>query len=151
MALREMDKMIRNGISEEDFEATRAFLRSYIKLYVKSPTQQLGYLMDSKMYGRENYIEELDNLLADLTLADVNNAIKTYMQIDNMKITIVTDKSEAKELARSLRMNLPSPMSYSNLVKAGLPQEVLNDDDETTVFKLNIKSVKIVDSKDTFK
>ncbi len=151
MALREMDKMIRNGISEEDFEATRAFLRSYIILYVKSPTQQLGYLMDSKMYGRENYIEELDNLLADLTLADVNNAIKTYMQIDNMKITIVTDKSEAKELARSLRMNLPSPMSYSNLVKAGLPQEVLNDDDETTVFKLNIKSVKIVDSKDTFK
>ena len=151
MALREMDKMIKNGISEEDFEATRAFLRSYIKLYIKSPSQQLGYLMDSKMYGRENYIEELDNLLADLTLADVNNAIKKYMQIDNMKITIVTDKSEAKELAGSLKMNLSSPMSYSNLVKAGLPQEVLNDDDETAKFKLNIKSVKIVDSKNTFK
>jgi len=151
MALREMDKMIKNGISEKDFEATRAFLRSYIKLYVKSPSQQLGYLMDSKMYGRENYIEELDKLLVDLTLADVNNAIKKYMQIDNMKITIVTDKSEAKELAGSLRMNLSSPMSYSNLVKAGLPQEVLNDDEETAEFKLNIKSVKIVDSKDTFK
>ncbi|MCZ6701414.1 MAG: hypothetical protein O6940_00065, partial [Ignavibacteria bacterium] len=63
----------------------------------------------------------------------------------------VTDKSEAKELAGSLRMNLSSPMSYSNLVKAGLPQEVLNDDEETAGFKLNIKSVKIVDSKDTFR
>ena len=151
MALREMDKMIKNGISEEDFEATRAFLRSYIKLYVKSPSQQLGYLMDSKMYGRENYIEELDNLLADLTLSDVNNAIKKYIQIDNMKITIVTDKSEAKELAGSLRMNLSSTMSYSSLVKAGLSEKVLNEDDETAGFKLNIKSVKVVDSKDTFK
>jgi zinc protease len=151
MALREMDKMIKNGISQEDFETTRAFLRSYIKLYIKSPTQQLGYLMDSKMYGRENYIEELDKLLADLNLEDVNNAIKKYMQIDNMKITIVTDKSEATQLAKSLKNNLVSPMSYSNQVKSGLPNEVLVEDNETANFKLNVKSVKIVDSKDTFK
>ncbi len=103
MALREMDKMIKNGLSEEDFEATRTFLKSYIRLYIKSPEQQLGYLMDSKMYGRENYIEELSELLSDLTLEDVNDAIKKYMQIDNMKITIVTDVSEAEPLAESLK------------------------------------------------
>ncbi|MCK7516844.1 MAG: hypothetical protein MZV64_03545 [Ignavibacteriales bacterium] len=99
MALREMDKMIKKGISEEDFKVTRAFLQSYIKLYAQSPDQQLGYLMDSKMYGRKNYIEELGGLLSKLTLSDVNNAIKKYMQIDNMKITIVTDISEAESLS----------------------------------------------------
>ena len=151
MALREIDKMISNGISEEDFEATRAFLKSYIKLYIKSPSNQLGYLMDSKMYGRENYIEELDKLLAELTLEDVNNAINKYFQIDNMKITIVTDKSEAQALAKSLKNNLTSPMSYSNVVKAGLPEEVISEDSETENFKLNVKKVTIVDSKDTFK
>ena len=93
MALREIDKMIKNGLSQEDFEATRAFLQSYIRLYIKSPEQQLGYLMDSKMYGRENYIEELGTLLSKLTLDDVNSAIKKYMQIDNMKITIVCKRS----------------------------------------------------------
>ena len=151
MALREIDKMINNGISVEDFEATRAFLRSYIKLYIKSPSNQLGYLMDSKMCGRENYIEELDKLLADLTLEDVNNAINKYFQIDNMKITIVTDKSEAQALANSLKNNLTSPMSYSNVVKAGLPEEILSEDLETENFKLNVKKVTIIDSKDTFK
>lgn len=151
MALREMDKMIKNGISQEDFETTRAFLQSYIKLYIQSPEEQLGYLMDSKMYGRENYIEELGNLLSKLTLEDVNNAIKKYMQIDNMKITIVTDVSEAEPLAESLRNNSPSPMSYSNLVKSGLPEDVLKEDAETENFKLNVKNVTIVDSKDTFK
>ena len=151
MALREMDKMIKNGLSEEDFEATRAFLKSYIRLYIKSPDQQLGYLMDSKMYGRENYIEELSELLSDLTLEDVNNAIKKYMQIDNMKITIVTDVSEAQPLAESLKNNTISPMTYSNLVKAGLSEDILSEDAATENFKLNVKNVSVVDSKDTFK
>jgi len=151
MALREMDKMINNGISQEDFEATRAFLKSYIKLYIKSPDEQLGYLMDSKMYGRKNYIEELGKQLSKLTLDDVNSAIKKYMKIDNMKIAIVTDVSEAEPLAESLRNNSPSPMSYSNSVKAGLPEDVLKEDTETENFPLNVKNVSIVDSKDTFK
>ena len=151
MALREMDKMIKNGLSQEDFEATRAFLKSYIRLYIKSPEQQLGYLMDSKFYGRENYIEELSGLLSELTLDDVNNAINKYFQIENMKITIVTDVSEAEPLAKSLKENLPSPMSYSNIVKAGLPEEVLKEDEATEDFKLNVKNVTIINSADTFK
>jgi zinc protease len=73
------------------------------------------------------------------------------MQIDNMKITIVTDVSEAEPLANSLRQNLPSPMSYSNQVKQGLSEEVLKEDAETENFRLNVKNVTIVDSKDTFK
>ena len=151
MALREMDKMIKNGMSQEDFEATRAFLQSYIKLYIQTPDEQLGYLMDSRMYGRKDYIKELGTLLSNLTLEDVNNAIKKYMQIDNMDVTIVTDKSEAEPLAESLRNNTPSPMSYSNQVKAGLGDEILKEDKATEDFKLNIKSVKVVDSQDTFK
>jgi zinc protease len=151
MALREMDKMIQNGIPEEDFELTRAFLRSYIKLYIKSPDQQLGYLMDSKAYGRDNYINELDELLSKVSNEDVNNAIKKYFQIENMKITIVTDKTEAQALANSLKNNTSSPMSYSNIVKAGLSEEILNEDKATENFKLNVKKVTIIDSKDTFK
>ncbi len=151
MALREMDKMIKNGISQEDFEITRTFLQSYIKLYIQSPSQQLGYLMDSRMYGRFNYIEELGNLLSILTVDDVNEAITKYMQIENMKITIVTDVSEAEPLAKSLKENLPSSMSYSTTVKAGLPEDVLKEDEETENFKLNVKEVTIIDSKDTFK
>jgi zinc protease len=151
MALREMDKMIKNGLSQEDFEATRAFLQSYIRLYIKNPDQQLGYLMDSKVYGRENYIEELGVLLSKLTLDDVNNAIKKYFQINNMKITIVTDVSETEPLAESLKNNLSSPMSYSDLVKAGLSEDILSEDTATENFPLNVKNVTIVDSKDTFK
>lgn len=150
-AIHELDKLIKNGLTEEEFEATRTFLQSYIKLYTQTPEKQLGFLMDSKYYERKNYINELSALLERVTLKDVNSAIKKYWQVDNMFVTIVTDESEAEPLAESLKNNSPSPMSYSNLVKEGLPKEILEEDNEVANYKLNIKSVKIVGSADTFK
>ncbi len=151
MAIREFDLLIKNGMTKEQFEETRTFLRSYIKLYAQSPAAQLGWLMDSKFYGRVNYLAELDELLSKVTLADVNKALRKYWQTENMFITIVTDVSEAEALAKSLKENTPSPMSYSNLVKSGLPKDILEEDDKVANYKLNVKSVTIVNSADTFK
>ncbi len=150
LAIREIEKLINEGMSKKDFEDTREFLRSYIKLYVQEPEERLGYLMDSKFYERKDYISELDTLLANLTLDDVNNAIKKYWQVNNMYITIVTDESEAEKLAESIEGNLTSPMSYSNLVKEGLPLDIINEDDVVADYKLNIKSVSIINNEDTF-
>lgn len=151
LAIREVNDLVTNGMTKEDFELTRQFLRSYNKLYIQTPERQLGFLMDSRFYGRKNYISEIDALLAKLTVNDVNKAIKKYWQTKNMFITIVTDDSEAEPLKNALEQNKPSPMSYSNLVSAGLPKTVVQEDEKIATFPLNVKSVKIVSSKDTFK
>jgi zinc protease len=151
MAVSEVDKLINVGMSQEDFEATRAFLRSYMKLYISTPAEQLGYRMDSNFYGRKDYIKEMDELLANLTREDVNNAVEKYLQVENMYVVIVTDKSEVEALTDALRNNEPSPMSYSNLVKENLPAEILAEDEEAANYKLNVNSVKIINSEDTFK
>ena len=151
MAIREVDNLVKDGISQEDFEATRTFLRSYMKLYISTPSEQLGYLMDSKYYERKDYIKEIDKLLAKLTKGDVNSAVKKYLQVENMYVAIVTDNSEAENLANALKNNEPSPMSYSNLVKENLPAEILAEDEEVANYKLNVNLVKIVNSEDTFK
>jgi zinc protease len=151
LAIRELDMLIKNGMSQKDFEATRQFLRSYNKLYIQTPESQLGFLMDSKYYGRKDYIKEIDALLANLTVEDVNKAVKQYLQTQNMYVTIVTDDSEAIPLAQALENNTSLPMSYSDLMKEGLPKAVKDEDAEIANYRLNIKSVKIVDTKDTFK
>lgn len=151
MVLKEMDQMIQKGLSKEDFELTRDFLRSYIKLYVQSPSQQLGFLMDSKFYGRSNYIAEMDGLLAKLTLEDVNNAIKKYWSTKNMAIAIITDRSEAEPLAESLRTGAASPMSYSNALKATLSEAILAEDKVVESYPMPVKSVKVVDTSKPFK
>lgn len=151
LAIREVDNLVKKGMTKSDFEATRTFLRSYNKLYTQTPDKQLGFLMDSKFYGRGDYLKELDALLAQLTLQDVNNAIKKHWQVKNMYVTIVTDDSEVKPLAQALMQNTPSPMSYSNLVKTGLPKEVLSEDEEVAKYALNVKNVNIVENQETFK
>lgn len=150
LAIREFDLLIKNGLSQEDFAATKTFLRSYTKLYAQSPAQQLGWLMDSRFYGRTDYLAELDALLEKTTLEQVNQAIRKHWQTDNLFVTIVTDDSEAKALADSLINNTPSPMSYSNLVKSGLSAEVLAEDEVVANYQLNVKKVSIVNSADTF-
>ena len=151
LAVRELDNLINKGMSQKDFDVTRQFLRSYIKLYIQTPESQLGFLLDSKYYGRKDYIKEMDALLAKLTANDVNAAVKKYLQTQNMYVTIVTDDSEAGPLAQALKKNIPSPMSYSNLVREGLPKAVVAEDEEIAKYKLNVKSVKVINTKDTFK
>lgn len=151
MALREMQTVIDKGMSQEDFEATRTFLKSYMKLYIQSTERQLGYLMDSHFYGRKDYISEMNDLLSKLTLADVNAAIKKYWQTQNFYVTIVTDKTEAEPLKKSLETNAPSPMSYSKVLASSLSPEILAEDKKVEGYSLNVKSVTVINSADTFK
>ena len=151
MVLKEMDALIQKGMTQENFELTRDFLRSYMKLYIQGPERQLGFLMDANFYGRKDYIMEMDNLLSKLTLVDVNNAIKKYWQTKNMDILIVTDKSEAEPLAKSLRENAPSPMSYSNTLKSALSNDILEEDKTVEKYPMPVKNVTIVNSDDTFR
>lgn len=151
LALHEMQNLIDKGMSNEDFELTRTFLRSYMKLYMQTPERQLGYLLDSKFYGRKDYLKEMDELLAKVTNDDVNRVMKKYWQTKDMFISIVTDKTEAEPLKNSLENNLPSPMSYSDTQKAVLSKEILNEDTEVMSYPLKVTRVSIVESKETFK
>lgn len=151
MALKEMQTFIDNGMSNEDFELTRKFLLSYTKLYIQTPAKQLGFLMDSKFYGRNDYIKDLETLLNKVTVDDVNRAMKKHWQTQNMQVTIVTDDSEAEALKESLMRNQVSPMTYSDALKATLPDYLLSEDDEVAKYKLNVTNVEIVKSDSMFR
>jgi zinc protease len=151
MAIRELNLLVENGLSKEDFELTRDFLKSYMKLYVQTPAKQLGFLMDSRFYGRTDYIAEMDKLLSNVTLEEVNNAIRKYWKDMPMTICVVTDESEAGPLKESLLKNSPSPMSYSNALRESLPKSILEEDEVVAVYPLNVKSVEIISDKEMFR
>lgn len=151
LAIREVENLVINGLTSEQFEETRQFLQSYIKLYIQRQSERLGYLLDSKFYSRDNFITEATDILSKLTLEDVNKTIRKYLQAGNIYIVIVTDESEAQLLAQSILNNSYSPMSYSNIVLKSLPQSVLEEDEIIANYKLNVKSVRIVDNYEFFK
>ncbi|MEY4595168.1 MAG: hypothetical protein RIQ47_1578 [Bacteroidota bacterium] len=150
MAVREMNELINNGMSEEDFQQTRDFLRSYSKLYVEGMAKKLGYALDSRFYGRKDWIQELDVLLGNLTREQVNAAMKKYWQTGNMQWVVVTDESEVNPLVETFKNGAASPMSYSNGLKASLTQEILAEDEIVNVYPFPVNTVTVINSDKTF-
>lgn len=150
-SLFELDKLIENGLSEEDFLLTRDFIRGYIKQYIRTQSLRLGYLMDSYCYGLKDFISEMDDALAKLTRQDVSDAIKRNLQANNMYVAVITDDSEAKVLAKHIRKGKRSPIVYKAGVYKGLTKELLDEDNDILNYNYKRGNVKIIKSDDLFK
>ena len=135
------NKLVRDGMSEKDFEATRQFLSKYVNVLDQRPG------CATRLRARQPLLRhpELHRLRARRNwqsshLTDVNRAIKKYLQADNVKIVVVTKDAQAfKEAAVA---NKPSPISYTSPP----PKEILEEDKLIESYKLNFnpKHVEVV-------
>ena len=132
-ALYEFDKLVRNGMSREDFEATREFLTKYVNILTQTQDAQLGYALDSRYYGIPDFNEYMRQQLAKLTLEDVNRAIQKYLKSDRMRIVMIT--KDAAALRDALASNKPSPITYNS----PKPQEILEEDKVIQAYPINVK------------
>ncbi len=145
-AIRELQKLVDNGLTEEDFELTKKFLKKYHLHYATTTMERLGYKIDDLFYGIKDHLKILPNILDELTLEEVNAAIKKHLQYKNMKIAMIT--KDAKSLQKALVNDDPSPMTYDT----PRPQEVIEEDKEIETYALDIKpeNVKIMDVDEMF-
>ena len=137
-ALYELDKLVRNGMSQEDFEATRRFLTKNVNSLTKTQDAQLGYAMDSKYYGIPTFTDYVRDQLAKLKIEDVNRAIKKYLQSENIRIVVVT--RDAEEFKQAAMSGKPSPISYT---AAPAEKSVLEEDKIIESYKLNFSPKKV--------
>jgi zinc protease len=138
-ALWELDRLIQHGMTLEQFEATRAFLLNYSKLWVQTLSRRLGYVMDGEFYGRKDLVAELAARLPGLTVDDVNAAVRRHLRTDGMKVAIVAPG--AAGLRELLTSGKPTPITYDT---EGTPQDVLAEDRQIAAIPLKEVSVRIV-------
>lgn len=135
--LYEMNKLVKNGMSQEDFDATRRFLTKNVNALTKTQDAQLGYAIDSRYYGIPTFTDYVRDQLAKLKIEDVNRAIKKHLQADKVKIVVVTKDAEAfKQAAVGGK---PSPISYTSMP----PKEILDEDKIIESYKLNFNPKKV--------
>ena len=137
-ALRELKKLVEEGIPEERFQLVRKYLLNYTKLYAQTLGERLGWQMDSHYYGYQDFLAEVQERLPKITRKDVNDAIKKYLNSDNAYIAIVTQ--DAESFKNALTANTPSPISYAN---PNMPQSILEEDLVIQTFPLDIRPDKI--------
>jgi zinc protease len=146
-AIREYERTVENGLTQGEFELTRKFLHNYVLHYATTTMDRLAFALDDKFYGIQgSHLELLRKTLEQMTLPEVNAAIKKYWQFKNMQIVIVT--KDAESLKKALITNAPSPYTYPT----AKPLNVLEEDKQISTFKLDIKpeNVTIVPVSDLF-
>jgi zinc protease len=137
-ALYEYDKLVREGMTKEAFEATREFLTKYNNILTQTQDAQLGYALDSRYYNIPDYVSYMREQLAKLTLEDVNNAIRKHLKSDAMRIVIITKDAEA--LRDAILSNRPSPITYNS----AKPKEITDEDKLIEAFKITVKPEDVV-------
>jgi len=139
-AMYELNKLVKNGMSKGDFEATKQFLSKFVNVLTKAQDQQLGYAIDSRYYGIPTFTDYVRSQLEKLTLEDVNRVIKKYLQAENVKIVVVT--KDAAGFRNAAIEGKPSPISYTSPP----PKEILEEDKIIEQYKLGLdpKAIEVV-------
>ncbi len=132
-------KLVEHGMSPEELEEMREYVGSYSKLWVQSLDRRLGYELDSRFYGTDFYLDEIDRRLRGLTLEDVNRAVVRNLDRWDFRVAIVA--GNARALATSIQENRESPIVYPT---AGTPPDVLREDEAIRVLTLPLVDVSIL-------
>jgi zinc protease len=146
IAVHELQKLIENGLTPEEFEATRNYLMKNVFVMTARQDQQLGYALDSKWYGIPEFTQYMRHALQKLTVDQVNAALKKHLTAKDLTIVYVT--KDAQGLKQALVSDAPSPIKYDG----EKPKELLDEDQVIGALKLNIAPdrVKITPITDVF-
>jgi zinc protease len=132
-AIRELQNLIDRGMTHSEFDASRTFLRKYVLHLAPTTMDRLGYALDDRFYGIEgSHLETFRRIMDELTLDEVNAAIKKHLQCENLEIAMIT--KDAQGLKAALVADAPSPITYPT----PKPDSVLAEDREISVFPLKI-------------
>jgi zinc protease len=136
-ALYETDKLLREGIPQEGFEATRTFLMGYTNLWAQDVSRRLGYAIDAVVTGKD-IVKELQARLPKMTKADVDKAIKRHLSLKGLSIAIVSDKAQA--VADKLVSGAPTPITYDT---KGTPPTIQAQDQLIEAFAVPVSKANV--------
>ena len=147
-AMREFQKVIDEGMSPESFEATRRFLKNYIVNFGATLSRRLAYSVDDAFYGMPGpgFLASIRSGLDALSLDQVNSAIKRHLQLQDLRIVVITKNAEG--FKQRLLSAEPTTIDYAG----PQPEEVLEEDKLIAAYPIPVKeeNIRIIDINDVF-
>ena len=147
VAMFELERLIENGLTAEEFEATRDFLDKWVAQLVSSQPALLGYAIDSDWYDIPDFPAYVRTALARLTVGHVNRVIREHLSTERVKFVFVTP--DGGDLKRRLVNNEASPMSYNS----PKPEDLLREDAVIEKLPLGLESdsVRVIPAESAFR
>ena len=119
----EVQKLTDKGMTKEQVDGSKQFLRNYIGTWGSTISRRLGYAVDDAFYGipKPGFLQSLRAALDKVTPEQVNAAIKRHVQDDNMYVVVITADAEA--FKKKLLSGAPTPITYAGERSAALLEE----------------------------
>lgn len=145
-AMRELEDLVDNGMSQEEFDLSQSFLSKYYLHFAETNSERLGYAVDDRFYGLtdEGHLERFGEMVGSITREEVNEALQRHLQYENLRIAIVTGDAEA--MTEALTSDAPSPMKYASPKS----EAILEEDKDIEAFPLGIEDVRIIPVEEVF-
>jgi zinc protease len=137
LAVYELDKLVKDGIPAEDFERTKEFLGKYVNVLTKIKSAELGYAIDSLVYGIPDSNSYIKNAVAKLTREQVNAAIRKHLRVDRLQIVAVA--ANAEDLKKQITGAGPSAIQYNSTK----PADILAEDKIVGAWDVGLRSQDI--------
>jgi zinc protease len=135
LAVRELRRLVRDGMTQAAFNEARAFLLNYSKLWTQTPSRRLGFAMDGGFYGGKSLVDELAERLPHMTVGDVNRAVREHLHPESLRVAVIADPEGAEAFVDALASNAPSPIVYATPTKP----EVLAEDRDIAIEPLPVE------------
>ncbi|MBN2000826.1 insulinase family protein, partial [candidate division KSB1 bacterium] len=72
-AVRELQKLVDNGLQQDEFELTQNFLCKYYLHFAPTTSARLGYQLDDRFYGIGGFLKLFPEKVKNLTIEEVND------------------------------------------------------------------------------
>jgi zinc protease len=136
-ALRELDRLVENGMPPGEFERTQQFLGNYVVNWGNTIARRLAYDVDDAFYGIPDpgFLTAVRPALASLTEAEVNAALRRHLR-HNGGYHMVIITSDAEGLKRRLVSGEATPITYAGERSA----ELLAEDREIASYPIRVRA-----------
>jgi len=138
-ALFELQKLVDQGMTAEQVEGSKQFLRNYVGTWGATISRRLGYAIDDAFYGigEPGYLQSLKAAIDKVTPEQVNAAIRKHLQDDNFHMVVITP--DAAGFRQKLVAGTPTPITYAG----ERPAALLAEDKTIAAFPIKVKDADI--------
>lgn len=112
-ARREVQTLVKEGMTPEAVQTSKQFLRDYIGTWGTTLVRQLGYAVDDAFYGipAPGYLASLRAAIDRVTPQQVNDAVRRHLRSDGMYLVVIT--ADAAAFKEKLLKSAPTPITYN--------------------------------------
>jgi zinc protease len=146
-ALFELRRLIAGGLTQAELDRTVGFLAGYSLLWDETERLRLGWALDDSFYGSPASLSTLRRALKQITLAQVNAAIRRHLDPARLRYAFVA--RDAARLQKALASGEASPIKYS----APRPKDVLEEDKQIQILPLGLggaATIRVIDGATLF-